>query len=173
MLKTCDHTSVGIIVRNPQGDVAVIKRKNFPVAYALPAGHCDGDSYEEAVVREAKEEIGIAILSQRKVFEGNFCNPCRRDGESHHDWQIFEAEGWDGEPVAGSDAQELIWLSELSIVALATRTWRITQRYGFQGLDSHAHLIGLLNADPQWQQSPGLELIWCIMLTRIGMIRIQ
>ncbi|MEK7541697.1 MAG: NUDIX domain-containing protein [Patescibacteria group bacterium] len=159
-------------VRNPQRDIAVIKRKNFPVAYALPAGHCDGDSYAQAAVREAKEEIGIEILSQRKVFEGTFSNPCRRDSGDHHHWQVFETDEWRGTPAAGSDASELIWLPETGIVSLASRTWGLAKKYGFSALESHAYLVALLNADPEWQEGPGLELVWCIILTRIGMIRV-
>ncbi len=168
--KTCDHTSVGIIVRNPQGEIAVITRKNFPIAYALPAGHCDGDSYQGAAIREAREEIGIEIRSQCQIFEADFSNPCRRDNGTHHTWQVFETEKWCGTPRAGSDAYELIWLPKAGIESLASRTWRIALKYGFGGLESHAHLVALLNADPEWQEYPGLELVWCIMLTRIGII---
>ena len=170
--KTCDHTSVGIIVRNPQRDIAVIKRRNFPIAYAPPAGHCDGDSYPDAAIREAKEEIGVEILSQQKVFEGTFYNPCRRNNGDHHHWQIFEADEWRGTPAAGSDAQELIWLPKSGLVSLASRTAHIAEQYVLQGNTKRGPLAHLLANDLAWQMNPGLELVWCLMLTSMKMIRV-
>lgn len=172
MPKICDHTSVGIIVRNPQGEIAVIKRRNFPVAYALPAGHCDGDSYPQAAIREAREEIGVEILTQNKAWEETFFNPCRRESGDYHHWQIFEAGEWRGTPRAGSDAQELIWLPESGIVSLASRTASVAKEYLYLGEIKQGPLARLLVADPEWQQDPGLELVWCIILTTMKMIRI-
>ena len=47
-----------------EGGVVLIKRKNPPFqgCYALPGGFVEiGESTEEAVVREAKEETGLVI----------------------------------------------------------------------------------------------------------------
>lgn len=172
MPKICDHTSVGVIVRDPQRNTAVIKRKNFPVAYALPAGHCDGDSYENAAKREAKEEIGIDVLAQEKICEGTYLNPCRREGGDHHNWQIFEVGEWRGIPTAGSDAQELIWLPESSITALASRTARIAEQYVLLRSTNQGLLTRLLASDQEWRADPGLELVWCLILTSMKMIRV-
>lgn len=172
MPETCDHTSVGIIVRNPQREIAVIKRRNFPIAYALPAGHCDDDSYENAAKREAKEEIGIEVLAQEKIWEGTFFNPCRRQDGDYHNWRIFEVHEWRGTPRAESDAQELIWLPESGIVSLASRTARIAEEYVLLGATERAPLTRLLASNPEWQQNPGLELVWCLILTSMRIIRV-
>lgn len=170
--KVCDNTSVGMIVRNQHGHIAVIERRNFPLAYALPAGHCDGDSYPQAAIREAKEEIGVEAISQEKTWGGTFSNPCRRQGGSHHDWQIFEVKEWHGTPSAGSDARTLIWLPENSILSLARRTASISKKYWQTG-QSHLELTRHLASDPEWQNYPGLELVWCNILTMIGILNIE
>ena len=173
MPKPCDHTSVGIIIRNPAGHIAVIKRKNFPVAYALPAGHCDGDDPIQAAKREAREEVNVGIEDERLVLTEEFGNPCRRERGTHHAWWVFEPKECDiGAAEPGSDAKELIWLPESDIASLANRTWLIAKKYGFRGFSSHAALVDLLTADPEWKAYLGLELVWCIILTRIKMVRV-
>jgi len=78
MTKTCDHTSVGIIVR--QGDkFLLIERMKFPFGFAPPAGHVDGDeSFEIAARRELTEEVGLEAVSIKLLFEGRKENVCRR-----------------------------------------------------------------------------------------------
>ena len=46
----CDHTSVGILVWK-DSKLLLIERKNFQFGFAPPAGHLDGDFYEEAAKR--------------------------------------------------------------------------------------------------------------------------
>ena len=59
MSAKCDHTSVGILVWKEE-KLLLIERKNFPFGFAPPAGHLDGDTYEEAAKRELLEETGYA-----------------------------------------------------------------------------------------------------------------
>ena len=53
------------------GGIVLIERKNKPLGWALPGGFVDyGESLEQAAVREALEETGLAIrlIQQLKTY---------------------------------------------------------------------------------------------------------
>ena len=92
--------TVDIIIR--QGDsIVLIERKNEPLGWALPGGFVDyGESFEQAAVREAKEETGLTLknLAQFRVYS----DP-QRDPRQHNISLVFTAEG-DGILCGGDDA---------------------------------------------------------------------
>lgn len=108
--KACDQLSVGLFIRRGT-EIAVIFRKNYPQAYALPAGHLDGESFYSAAVRKAKGKFGVVIQEQIRIHEGDFQNPCRRIGGAFHLWRVYEPLAWEGTLCAGSDAAEAVWMS--------------------------------------------------------------
>jgi len=86
------------------GGIVLIKRDNPPFAgcYALPGGFVEvGETVEAAVVREAREETGLAIDLLGLV--GIYSNPAR-DPRGHVVSAAFLAQG-KGELMAGSDAR--------------------------------------------------------------------
>ena len=58
-------SAIYIIIKNEKGEILLQRRqgtKLWPGYLALPAGHIDeGENAYEAIVREAKEELGIGI----------------------------------------------------------------------------------------------------------------
>ena len=60
-------SAIYLIIRNEDGNILLQRRqgtKLWPGFLALPAGHIDeGENAYEAAIREAKEELGINILS--------------------------------------------------------------------------------------------------------------
>ena len=86
----CNHTSVGMIVERG-GKLLLIERKIFPLTYAFPAGHVDkGEDYEQAAVRELKEEVGLDAESVELLAEGRVENPCSRPGGTWHYWKVYK-----------------------------------------------------------------------------------
>jgi ADP-ribose pyrophosphatase YjhB (NUDIX family) len=82
----------------------LISRKNYPFGYALPGGYVDyGESVEQAVIREMKEETNLEIV-EPKLF-GVYSDPAR-DPRGHTVSVVFYAKT-SANPVAGDDAKDL------------------------------------------------------------------
>ena len=80
--------TVDIIIELEQG-IVLIERKNLPHGWALPGGFVDyGESYEQAAVREAKEETGLDITLVRQFH--TYSNP-DRDQRQHTASTVFIA----------------------------------------------------------------------------------
>lgn len=64
-------SSVYLIIRNKNNDILLQRRqgtKLWPGFLALPAGHVDeGENAYDAIIREAKEELGIEILLENII----------------------------------------------------------------------------------------------------------
>ena len=81
--------------------IVLVERKNPPYGWALPGGFVEyGESYEEAAVREAKEETGldVKLLCQMHLYS----RP-DRDPRFHTASLVFIAKA-EGEPKGGDDA---------------------------------------------------------------------
>lgn len=86
------------------GGIILIKRKNPPHGWAIPGGFVDyGETLEEAVQREAKEETGLDIELVRQFH--TYSVP-ERDPRHHTVSTIFIARAT-GNPEAGDDAREV------------------------------------------------------------------
>ncbi len=179
MTKICDHTSVGVIIREIDGRILAIKRRNYLQAVALPAGHLDGDSFEAGLLREVEEEVGISVDKHNLVFEGWLDNPCKRTDGTHHQWKVYGATRWHGQMRAGSDAKEAFWISKPELQEYASRTEYFMKKYGI-GFGEVARLTCAIfgnpadpQVDPEWAASPGLEPVWYVILNTLGIIQVQ
>jgi 8-oxo-dGTP pyrophosphatase MutT (NUDIX family) len=157
--KTCDHKSVGIIVKN-DGRILIIERKKFPAGFALPAGHLDGDTFRNAALRELKEETGINATRLEHLFSVEMPNPCRRQGGTRHQWEVFRASEWQGELKRAEDeTKSMEWATSERLRNLASRTEEFAKKHNIPLSDLTA-LTSALSADAEWQSSPGLEPVW-------------
>lgn len=87
-----------------EGGIILVKRKNPPYGWAIPGGFVDyGETLEQAVIREAKEETGLDIKIVRQFH--TYSDP-KRDPRHHTVSTIFIASA-DGIPKAGDDAKEI------------------------------------------------------------------
>jgi ADP-ribose pyrophosphatase YjhB (NUDIX family) len=94
--------TVDVIIETGDG-IILVNRKNPPPGWAIPGGFVDyGESLEDAVCREAKEETGLDIKLVRQFH--TYSDP-GRDPRHHTVSTIFIAKAA-GKPKAGDDAKE-------------------------------------------------------------------
>ena len=83
--------------------IVLVNRKNPPHGWALPGGFVDyGETVEEAAVREAREETGLAVSLVRQFHV--YSDPSR-DTRGHMMSTVFIARA-SGTPVGADDAKE-------------------------------------------------------------------
>jgi ADP-ribose pyrophosphatase YjhB (NUDIX family) len=84
--------------------IVLVKRSNPPLGFALPGGFVDyGESLEQAVVREAREETGLDLIDLAQFH--TYSEPAR-DPRFHTITTVFSARA-EGEPRAGDDAADV------------------------------------------------------------------
>ena len=178
MPKTCDHTSVGVLVYLGK-ELLMIERKNYPQAYALPAGHCDGDTVGIASDRELNEEVGIRPVMLSRLLRQVIENPCKRTDGDYHDWEVYLAEIWEGAAKAGSDAKKFFWASPEKLKQLAERTEYFMKKYDVPYTDVGALTFAIFGnpqsseqnrTDEEWYLEMGLEPVWYYILKKVGVI---
>lgn len=109
------HRTVGVIVEK-NGKILLVKRLNRPNKgwWSVPGGHVEkGETYEEAVEREAEEEVPGAAIEGRLelVFDWDIENGDSNDPRPHkHHCQMFRGTAY-GEIKTGSDAGEHRWFT--------------------------------------------------------------
>jgi ADP-ribose pyrophosphatase YjhB (NUDIX family) len=149
----CDHTSVGILVRQ-KGKLLLIERKKPPHGFAPPAGHVDERaSFEAAAVAELYEEVGLTVIALTLIESGRKNNPCRRPNGTWHFWRIYQAEVTGEVKESHEEVKKILWCSRLELNNLADRT--------------RMYKLGKVLED-DWEARPGLEPVWLEWLEKIG-----
>ncbi len=95
--------TVDAVIEKREG-VILVKRKNPPFGWALPGGFVNyGETLEEAIKREVKEEINLKIRSLKQFH--TYSDP-DRDPRIHTITTVFLAKA-EGNLAPGDDAKEL------------------------------------------------------------------
>ena len=187
MIKICDHKSAGMVVR-AERKVLMIDRGNYPKkCKALPAGHCDKETFLAAAIKELREEAGFDMLEHpsgnlRKLWGGTIANPCKREGGSFHDWEIFGRDFPTAPTVkAGDDARRAFWATEEEWKHYAVRTEWFYSKLGLNWIEVGTltlKIFGQPGIGPvtdeekalhaEWRRDPGMEPACYFMLRKIG-----
>jgi O-acetyl-ADP-ribose deacetylase (regulator of RNase III)/ADP-ribose pyrophosphatase YjhB (NUDIX family) len=126
-LSSGPYVTVDAIIELPTG-IVIIKRSNPPFGWALPGGFVNyGESLEDAVIREAKEETNLDLI-QVKQFH-TYSDPAR-DPRFHTVGTVFIAKA-KGTPKAQDDAADIkvIKLSDIEKLDFAFDHKKILQDY--------------------------------------------
>ncbi len=121
--------------------VLLVKRKNPPSqgVWAIPGGRVRlGESIQEAAQREVMEETGVTITPRETVFAFDSIERDRFHNVRYH-YHIVDVAGdyVSGEPVAGDDALDALWISRQALAKLPVneKTRHLLEtKFNFRGL---------------------------------------
>jgi 8-oxo-dGTP diphosphatase len=119
--------TVDAIIESGRG-IVLIERSNPPFGFALPGGFVDyGESLEQAVRREAREETGLELLDLRQFH--TYSDPAR-DPRFHTVTTVFAARAH-GEPRAGDDAAaaRVVPVADIPGLAFAFDHGQVLEQY--------------------------------------------
>ncbi|OQX10686.1 MAG: NUDIX hydrolase [Desulfobulbaceae bacterium A2] len=117
--------TVDIIIECGPG-IVLVERANPPLGWALPGGFVDyGESFEQAAVREAREETGLAVELLCQL--GTYSDP-GRDARLHTASTVFIARA-QGVPQGGDDARRAVVFSLHDLPPLVFDHRRILDDY--------------------------------------------
>ena len=156
MATDCDHTSVGMLIKNKSGNLLLIERKLFPYGFAPPAGHVDKHgSYEQAAEDEVREEVGLSAIKLKLIAQGRKENKCRRIAGDWHYWKIYKVEAEGELKPSQNETKQAGWFNGEQVMFLAKRTGE--------------YLKGGIS-ESSWQDHPGLEAVWYEWFKELGVI---
>lgn len=90
---TLSCNSVGVIIRNQEGEYCLLDRRKGVHAWAAPAGHIEnGEDSRVCMARELEEETGICTEPSafHEVLRCDAYSPCGR-GAEFHGWFVYDA----------------------------------------------------------------------------------
>ncbi|KAB7835509.1 NUDIX hydrolase [Streptomyces mobaraensis] len=161
-MKTCDNTSVGIIITDRQGRYLMFERATFPPGTAPAAGHIDDHgTAEDAGRAEVEEELGLTVIGLTRITGGWRDNPCRRLPGARgpgHDWTIYQATVTGDLAPSARETKNVRWIAPDALQELADRTV--------------AYARGRITA-AEFEAAPGIEPVWMQWLTSIAAIHIS
>jgi bifunctional NMN adenylyltransferase/nudix hydrolase len=105
--------TVDIVIR--RDGKLLLGRKAHQTEFRFVGGFSDpafDHSYEDAAIREAKEETALRIHSVAYLGSARIDDPRYRNTPDCIITHLFLAEEWEGEEIASDDIAELKWFSE-------------------------------------------------------------
>lgn len=101
---------VCVFIQREDGKILGIARPNDPNQYGLVGGKVeDGESEEQALIRESKEEAGITLSNLKEVYRG-------KSRSTGHFAAAFTAT-YSGEPSNQPNEPEIAWLDKEVLMA--------------------------------------------------------
>jgi len=161
-MKTCDNTSVGIVITDHQSRYLMFDRATFPPGTAPAAGHIDDHgTAEDACRAEVEEELGLTVTGLTHVTGYWRDNQCRRLPGARgtgHDWTIYQATVTGDPTPSARETKNVRWITPDALQESADRTVAYAQ--------------GRIT-DAEFEAAPGIEPVWMQWLADIGAIHVD
>ncbi|MBI2357013.1 NUDIX domain-containing protein [Candidatus Dojkabacteria bacterium] len=103
------HKAAGIIIK----DRRLLTTRAFDSnIYIAPGGSIEeGETGEEALIRELSEELSITVSTEDLTFFGTFYANAADDKEKMLQMDVYTVQKWEGELKPTSEVKELKWIS--------------------------------------------------------------
>jgi mutator protein MutT len=103
------HKAAGILIRDRKLLVERSKGKEFFIA---PGGSIEpGETPEQALVRELKEEFQIAVREDSLSTFGTFRAAAAGQEHKTVEMNVFTVSEWIGEPTPDNEVEEIRWIT--------------------------------------------------------------
>ena len=103
------HKAAGILIKDRKLLVEKSINKDFFIA---PGGSIEeGETPEEALVRELKEEFSVEVrISDLEKYGDFYAEAAGQPGKNVH-MIAYKVLAWDGEPEPSSEVEKLLWIT--------------------------------------------------------------
>lgn len=100
--------AAGILLK----DKKLLVEKSFgKESFISPGGSIEeGESPEEALIRELKEEFSIEVRAKDLEIFGTFSASAANHPGQFVEMNVFIVNNWQGEPIASSEVEEIAWI---------------------------------------------------------------
>ncbi|MFH1767148.1 MAG: NUDIX domain-containing protein [Patescibacteria group bacterium] len=106
------HKSALLILDNEKKEFLVTRRNDHITQWLLPGGKIEeGETVEDALVREIDEELGCSVLKKSLEFIGEYEAPAAGRPGQIVNIRLFQGQ-FSGTPEPKSEIKQLGWLSK-------------------------------------------------------------
>ena len=105
--------TVGALIVNDDGEVLLCESHKWPNIYTVPGGHVElGETFEEALKREIKEEVGLDVKVEELLSIQQVIYPKEFWKRAHFVFLDFlcRADGAQNVIVDGDEIQNTLWV---------------------------------------------------------------
>ena len=105
--------TVGALIINDDGEILLCESYKWPNIYTVPGGHVElGETFEEALKREIKEEVGLDVKVEELLSIQQVIYPKEFWKRSHFVFLDFlcRAEGAQNVRIDGNEIQNTLWV---------------------------------------------------------------
>ncbi len=114
--------TVGALIQNDQGKVLLCDSHKWPGIYTVPGGHVElGETCEEALIRECKEEVGLDVKVDELISIQQVIRPkefWRSDAHFIFFDYLCRVEGNQEAKVDSDEIQSIIWVDPREALGL-------------------------------------------------------
>ena len=114
MTQAFPEPTVGALIQNDEGKILLCDSHKWPGLYTVPGGHVElGETCEDALVREIKEEVGLDIIVEELLSIQQVIYPNEFWKKAHFIFfdYLCRAKGKQSVRVDSNEIQATVWVT--------------------------------------------------------------